>query len=85
MNAPFLLLKIMAIRNPGGRFRRVAPMSRKRRALRAEMAAAWASFAERSEPGYQPDALGDGDAHTQGDAEVSSVSMETGGEDAGTI
>lgn len=60
-------------------------MSRKRRDLRAGMAAAWAAFAERSEPGYQPDSLGDSDA--QGSrAEVSSVSVETpGGADASAV
>ena len=66
-------------------------MSRKRRALRAGMADAWAVFAERS----HPDTL-QGDTHAQGDAqwvEVErpvgaevNVSVETsGGEDASTV
>lgn len=82
-NAPFLLLKIMAIRNPGGRFRRVAPMSRKRRVLRAGMAEAWAVFAERS----HPDTLqGDGQQADADRVVGASVSTETsGGEDASTV
>jgi len=81
-NAPFLLLKIMAIRNPGGRFRRVAPMSRKRRALRAGMAEAWAAFAERS----HPDTLqGDGQQADADRAEVNVSTETSGGEDASTV
>jgi len=57
-------------------------MSRKRRALRAGMAEAWAVFAERS----HPDTLqGDGQ-HADADRAEVSVSTETsGGEDASTV